>query len=219
MPGLAEITVRVQADRVQANKVRRVTVQPVRWDAGIEGAPPPDEAVLIRGEAHLYSAELWLMTGGSYSVYVRVEGANGSTMTWEQETDSFVVVVRTSDGLPATLEPYMGMLSHAAVLRDDGAVFVHLHPSGTISIAAQQLFAQQENSSTVERTSGDMRPMESDTAMVMEGSLYTSAPSGVVSFPYAFPQPGQYRLWVQVKHKGKVLTGVFDTEVAQGQEN
>ena len=464
VPGLAEITVRVSADTVQ-----RVTVQPVRWDAGTEGAPPPDIAVPVGGDPHLYSAELWLMTGGSYSVYVRVHGESGSgtvvvpvlsvatqslemttgmglvlaglggvlflgglsivgaavresvispgdepdagarrrawrvvggaavvlvlaivggkiwwddietdylrsiyeppqvtastyagdtsrvlrlhiddlawqkgewpplipdhgklmhmfiirephldnfahvhpvsvdsdtfdvvipplqagqyrvyadvthesgfaqtlsniveipqtsavpksstpssklegqsltsdpddswtitpplnaiqtdancaetiftftdgtTMTWtwtwtsEQENTRLSVgrdvslrfVVRSPDGTPVSLEPYMGMFGHAAVRRDDGAVFVHLHPTGTISMAAQQFFLDRENgASETDQHAGMLHAVTQD--------------DGVVSFPYAFPEPGQYRIWVQVKRDGKVLTGVFDTQV------
>jgi hypothetical protein len=39
------------------------------------------------------------------------------------------------------------------------------------------------------------------------------AMSPEVSFPYGFPQAGDYRLFVQVKRGGKVETGVFDTRV------
>jgi hypothetical protein len=34
-----------------------------------------------------------------------------------------------------------------------------------------------------------------------------------ISFPYAFPAPGKYRLWVQIKTDNKVRTAVFDTIV------
>ena len=38
---------------------------------------------------------------------------------------------------PAKLDLYMGMISHAAIQNEDGKIFAHLHPTGTISMAAQ----------------------------------------------------------------------------------
>ena len=37
--------------------------------------------------------------------------------------------------------------------------------------------------------------------------------SSQVSFPYAFPEAGLYRLRGQVKHRSRVYTGVFDSQV------
>ena len=67
IPGLAEISVRVEGDSVQ-----RVTVLPIRWNTGRQGAPPPDEAVPVRGDPNLYSAELWFMRDGAQSVEVEI---------------------------------------------------------------------------------------------------------------------------------------------------
>jgi len=34
-----------------------------------------------------------------------------------------------------------------------------------------------------------------------------------ISFPYGFPRPGLYRIFVQVKRSGRIETGVFDVTV------
>jgi hypothetical protein len=102
-----------------------------------------------------------------------------------------------ADGQPAPLEPYMGMWSHAAVRAADGSVFTHLHPSGTISMTAQELFARRERGEDLKK------PID-----VMCGR-----PERELVFPYSFPKAGAYRMWVQVKVAGKVVTQPFDLQV------
>jgi hypothetical protein len=136
--------------------------------------------------------------------------AGGLVMTWERGAAPLAVgreadlrfAVRTADGRPAPLEPYMGMLSHAVIARDDGRVFVHLHPMGSVSMASQQLFERRE------------KGRSTMAMMAMDGMDHAAqGADGVVSFPYEFPAPGRYRLWVQVKSGGTVRTGVFDARV------
>ena len=88
----------------------------------------------------------------------------------------------------------MGMWSHAAVRADDGTVFTHIHPSGTISMTAQELFARREKGEDLKK------PID-----VMCGR-----PERELVFPYSFPKPGNYRMWVQAKSGGKVVTKAFD---------
>jgi len=44
-------------------------------------------------------------------------------------------------------------------------------------------------------------------------SMRMEGPPAEVSFPYGFPQPGNYRIFVQVKRAGRVETGIFDARV------
>jgi hypothetical protein len=125
---------------------------------------------------------------------------DGLTMTWELGKDpvragremSLAFLVRDPAGAPAALEPYMGMAAHAVVLRDDGSVFVHLHPMGTVSMASLRKFEGQAPEGASPH------------------AMHHEVTDGKVSFPYAFPTAGPYRLWVQVKTNGLVRTGVFD---------
>ena len=141
---------------------------------------------------------------------------DGSRVVWDRGTEPLIAgrdaslrfrVSAPPDGRPAVLEPYMGMAGHLMLTRDDGSVFVHLHPLGTISWAAQQAFLLRGPADTVRGAVGG-RLTQSQIAM--PGMTLAS---NVVSFPYAFPTAGRYRLWVQVKRSGRTLTGVFDVEV------
>ena len=107
----------------------------------------------------------------------------------------------------AQLEPYMGMAGHAIVARSDGQVFVHLHPNGTIPRAAQLVYELREPGDTVRGRLG-----QRITARGADAHAEHATPA-TVAFPYAFPSPGHYRIWVQVKSGGRILTGAFEAEV------
>jgi hypothetical protein len=120
--------------------------------------------------------------------------------------------VQDSDGKPVPLEPYMGMMSHAAVMRRDGSVFDHLHPSGNFSMAAQGYFADKM-AHEAGATDDAMASMPGMAGMAgMDHSMPTTGPS-LITLPYEFPLPGDYRIWVQYKTAGRVQTAVFDAKV------
>lgn len=124
--------------------------------------------------------------------------------------------VADAHGTPLDLQPYMGMLCHAAVLRSDNAVFAHLHPTGNFSMAAQMFFTgktPQQNDTAMAGMPGmtDMPNMPGmDHSM---HQMHMSNPTSTVTLPYQFPAPGNYRIWVQFKFNDRVLTGVFDAQV------
>jgi hypothetical protein len=116
--------------------------------------------------------------------------------------------VTDARGEPAALEPYMGMLCHAAVLRSDNTVFSHLHPAGNFSMAAQSFFQDK-----LEKEAG---PAASPNPAGPDHSMHHGHSVMAVSsvyLPYEFPAPGNYRVWVQFKVEGRVVTAVFDAQV------
>lgn len=72
VPGLSDITV-----RMLKGDVEQVSVLPLKWDLGKQGAPTPDIAQPVRGEAGMFTAQLWFMEPGSQSVEVELQGAAG----------------------------------------------------------------------------------------------------------------------------------------------
>lgn len=109
---------------------------------------------------------------------------------------------------PADMALYMGMLGHAAFVKTDGSTFAHIHPAGTVSMAAFMMANPGQQS-------GTPGPMAGMPAMSMPGmSAGGSMLPNVVGFPYGFPSPGTYRIFVQMKHGSTVETGVFDATVS-----
>jgi hypothetical protein len=136
----------------------------------------------------------------------RFDLPSGRSIVWEDGREPHVDAeitlgfrVTEADGTPSALGPYMGMLSHAAVTRDDGSVFIHLHPYGSISMAAQNRFERAE------------APEASASAMNMTGVTTGNA----VTFPFVFSRAGAYRIFVQVKIGGTVETAAFDVDVPE----
>ncbi len=101
------------------------------------------------------------------------------------------------------------------VRRVDGAVLAHLHPVGSISMASQQVFVQRDRgekpATDSQKQAGRRETMSGEEHRRFETSDAVAV--SFVSFPYGFPSPGQYRIWVQVKTGGRVLTGVFVANV------
>lgn len=143
--------------------------------------------------------------------------------------------VYDSSRQPVKLEPYLGMQGHAVIVKDDGSTYIHIHPVGTYSVAAQANLERRIGSPDKEynydnrvrfRDSVDQlirtlkgMPEEKRTAFLMRqmnmspDTMEDMKMDNSVTFPYTFPQPGLYRIWVQVKHNGQVLTAAFDREV------
>jgi hypothetical protein len=124
--------------------------------------------------------------------------SDGFRMVWLRDNKPFNTnqpywfrfLVEDKNGNPATdLEPYMGMAGHAVFLSTDGSIFAHVHPAGSVSMAAVAL---------AEKSSG------THSMGIMDHSG-----TAEVAFPYGFPKPGEYRIFVQVKRAGKVETGEF----------
>ena len=139
---------------------------------------------------------------------------DGGRMVWEQGSGPLVANVamklkfKIEDkyGVPAKdVEPYMGMAGHAEVVSSDLSVFAHIHPAGSVSMAALAM----ASSSGAPGAAAIDSSMPSAMAMTMpSGPL---APE--VSFPYGFPKAGEYKIFVQIKRAGQVETGAFDTYV------
>lgn len=144
-----------------------------------DGAAPP-----VNGETRTVSP----MRDGYRMVWLNGPAPQSPKMR-ARTTTQFKFRVEDASGQPATdMQLYMGMVGHAEFISDDAMVFAHVHPDGSVPMAALML-----------------------TRLPMNHAA-GNAPAEV-SFPYGFPKPGRYRIFVQMQRKGHPETGVFDAQV------
>jgi hypothetical protein len=135
--------------------------------------------------------------------------ADGYTMVWKEpgkqtagrlvanQPYTFEFELLDRSARPAQDEAlYMGMLGHAAFVKTDGSVFAHVHPNGSMAMAAYMM-------------ANPLSTMAEMPGMKMTRNGLPAA----VGFPYGFPSAGHYRIFVQMKHGLNVETGVFDADV------
>jgi hypothetical protein len=179
-------------DVVHANGFPETLVTSIDIPANMQGTPLASDDASAHPPA-ISAGEL----GPSYKL------PDGYTMVWDRPASltasaayTFHFRLLSPDGTPATgMEPYLGMAGHAAFIKTDGTVFAHTHPDGSASMADIML----ANESMSAAPMADMTP--------------TGPLSPEVDFPYGFPTPGRYRIFIQMKHNGIVETGVFDATV------
>jgi hypothetical protein len=119
--------------------------------------------------------------------------------------------VQDQNGKPATdVEPYMGMAAHAEIISSDLQVFAHIHPSGSVPMAALMMASTNSSDSMPGMTMSGMNM----SGMNMNAGANPGPPiSPELSMPYGFPKPGHYRIFLQFKRAAKIETAYFDTLV------
>jgi hypothetical protein len=198
----------------------------------IAQSPPPD------------AIEKDIVTCGSPGVKTTLQ--DGSTAIWEYEANKPFIKGKLYDltfaiqdelGQAAKLKPYLGMMGHAVVMKDDGSVYIHLHPVGNYSMASQQTIVTRfKNESgpmdwtklkkstvfmdSVDRVVSTLDAMtEEERNVILTANMDHSLTDpdhpdhSIVKFPYSFPSAGKYRIWIQMKRNGKILNSAFDALV------
>jgi hypothetical protein len=192
-------------DVVHANGFPETLVAKITVPADMPGGPLGNEDASAHPQP-LSQGQL----GKSYKL------PDGYVMAWDQPQSitantayAFRFHLLDADGKPAAdMQPYLGMAGHAAFVKTDGTVFAHTHPEGSAAMAS--LMLANGSDPLVSDNSNNM-DMSKDNKMDMP--MHNEPITNTVEFPYGFPSPGRYRIFVQMKHGSTVETGVFDATV------
>ena len=135
-------------------------------------------------------------------------------LQWINQKDNFNISedinltfqTQTLDGLPSKIEPYIQMGGHGAILKEDLSVFIHIHPIGTISMASQELYNQND---TIENSGICYFGVADDSL-----KTYFKNQNSIVSFPpINLDKPGNYIMWIQAKSEGEIITQKFNFQI------
>jgi hypothetical protein len=214
LPSIPAGTYRLYADVVHANGFPETMVTTLEVPQGWKGQP-------LSGDDSNGTAAPWKTASSAETTFTlpdgyRIDWLRGTEPLKPKQPTLFRFRLMDRQGrAPKDMRFYMGMLGHAAFVKTDGSVFAHIHPTGSVSMAAF-LLAQNQIQNSRASTGMDMGGMdmpEMDHGAMKAGvSLGTGLLPNEVSFPYGFPIPGRYRIIVQMKHGNTIETGIFDAE-------
>jgi len=192
LPPLPDDTYHLFADVVHASGVPETVTGQVKTSLG----PSVFDPTRLKGDDSAWSA----VDGSLPRRSSALSASEGGKITWVRDgaplipkrLTTFTFRVDDENGEPVKdLELYMGMPGHAVFIRRDLKVFAHVHPSGSAPMITLDMAAGEGG-----------RFMHHETS-----------PPSTVTFPYGFPEPGQYRIFVQVKRAGAIITEAFDADV------
>jgi len=201
LPEMPSGTYEIFADVVHKTGVSE-TITGTLAAPAIQGAPPA-------GDDSAWAESTVRLTADPATDAVRPKPdttsglSDGGRLVWVRDDQPLVPKrltlfsfrVEDAAGQPASdLELYMGMPGHAVFIKRDRRVFAHVHPTGSAPMAALAIAMPAVDPHAEHRGAAAIPP--------------------VVSFPYGFPEPGDYRIFVQVKRSGSVQTGAFDVTVS-----
>jgi hypothetical protein len=199
LPAMPPGTYKLYADIVRVNGFPETLTSTLTIPPGLTPAPlSPEDA--YAAPPPLSAGDL----GPSYRL------SDGYVMQWDRPAEitantaySFRFHLLDPAGHPAAdMQPYLGMAGHAAFVKTDGTAFAHTHPEGSAAMPAVMI------------ANAALGDGANDSVSGMPGMSASPAPiAPTVEFPYGFPSPGRYRIFIQMKRGNTVETGVFDAEV------
>jgi hypothetical protein len=199
LPAMPSGTYNLYADVVHANGFPETLVSSIKLGHSTTGRE-------LAGDDASGTAKPWQETSARSTEFRLPDGYRMLWLPIQGELTAkkpalFRFRLEKSDGaVPPDMAFYMGMLGHAAFVKTDGAAFAHVHPTGSVSMAAFML--AQEQNSQMKSMDGMNMPTEGTATLPNE-----------VTIPYGFPSAGRYRIIVQMKHGQTVETGIFDATV------